>query len=66
MASQTKEFASAIALRISDEWSGKFDSPEDAELLKEVLEKALKAVPYECMKLVGTGIIEETYFYDLD
>ena len=40
--------------------------PEDAELLKEVLIKALSAVPKECMRLVGTGIIEESYFEPLD
>ena len=60
------EWAKAIAERLSDEWDGKSESPEDAEFLKEVLTKALSAVPDECMRLVGTGIIEESYFEPLD
>ena len=57
------EWAKAIAERVSDEWDGK---SEDAELLREVLSKALNTVPEECMRLVGTGIIEESYFERLD
>ncbi len=59
------KWAKAIAERLSDEWVGKADFPEDAEILKEVLTKALNAVPDECMRLVGTGIIEESYFEPL-
>jgi hypothetical protein len=61
-----QDWAEAIALRISDEWSGRHDCPEDAELLEEVLTKILVAVPKECMRLVGTGIIECSYFEPLD
>jgi hypothetical protein len=60
------EWARAIAVRISDEWDGKPEFPEDADLLREVLTKALNAVPAECMRLVGTGIIEDSYFETLD
>ena len=60
---KTNKWAKAIATRLSDEWDGKSEFPEDAELLKKVLTKALSAVPAECMKLVGTGIIEESYFF---
>ncbi|MBI5491505.1 MAG: hypothetical protein HY893_01080 [Deltaproteobacteria bacterium] len=60
------KWAKAIAERLSDEWDGKADFPEDAELLKEVLTKALSAVPGECMRLVGSGVIEESYFEPLD
>ena len=49
----------------TNEWDGKAEFPEDAELLKEVLIKALSALPVECMRLVGTGIIEESYFEPL-
>ena len=56
------EWIKAIAERLSDEWGGKSEFPEDAELLKDVLTKALSASPDECMRLVGTGIIEEFYF----
>lgn len=60
------EWAEAIATRLSDEWDGKSEFLEDAELLKEVLTRALSAVPDECMRLVGTGIIEESYFEELE
>ena len=60
------EWAEAIAVRLSDEWDGKSEFPEDAELLKEVLAKALSAIPDECMRLVGTGVIEESYFEPLE
>ena len=62
----TKDWAYAIAARISDEWNGNSSSPEDAKILKEVLSAALLAVPHQCMKLVGTTIIEESYFEHLD
>jgi len=62
----SSRWAKAIAKRLSDEWSGQAEFPEDAELLKEVLTKALNAVPEECMRLVGTGIIEEAYFESID
>ena len=60
------KWATAIAARLSDEWDGKAEFPEDAVLLKEVLTKALSTVPDECIRLVGTGIIEESYFESLD
>jgi len=63
--SDLKDFAAAIALRISDEWHGKSDFPEDASLMQEVLEKALTDNPEECKRLIGTGIIEEDYFEDI-
>jgi hypothetical protein len=60
------KWAQAIADRLSDEWDGKPDFPEDTELLRKVLSKALNTVPDECMRLIGTGIIEKTYFDNLD
>ena len=56
------KWARAIAERVADEWDGKAESPEDAELLRSVLQKTLSACPDECMRLVGTGVIEESYF----
>ena len=61
-----QDWIAAIAARISDEWSWKLDSPEDAKLLEDVLVKALSATPDEVMKLVGTGIIEKSYFESLN
>ncbi|KUG23313.1 hypothetical protein ASZ90_006883 [hydrocarbon metagenome] len=66
MKNSLSQWAEAIALRISDEWTGKSSFPEDSALLKEVLTKALRAVPTECKRLIGTGIIEESYFKALD
>jgi hypothetical protein len=66
MTQPANKWAEAIARRLSDEWDGKSEFPEDAELLKEVLTKALSSVPDECVRLVGTGMIEESYFDPLD
>ncbi|MEQ1739883.1 MAG: hypothetical protein ABL884_08250 [Methyloglobulus sp.] len=63
--SNLNEFAKAIALRISDEWNGKNEFPEDAVLLQSVLEKLLINNPDDCRKLIGTGIIEKDYFEKL-
>jgi len=66
MSHSPQEWAGAIAERLADEWDGKANFPEDAALLKEVLTTALSARPDKCMRLVGTGIIEESYFEPLD
>ena len=59
----TQMWAAAIALRISDEWDGNnLDNQEDVILLKNVLENALAKNLDECVKLIGTTIIEESYF----
>lgn len=61
-----EKWAEAIALRISDEWNGNTpDNKEDVELLRQTLEIALKNNPSECMKLIGTTIIEEDYFDEI-
>ncbi|MBU0701203.1 hypothetical protein KKE26_07940 [bacterium] len=60
------EWAQAISIRLSDEWAGKLEFPEDSELIEHVLTKALSTVPDECMRLVGTGIIEESYFEPIE
>jgi hypothetical protein len=59
------DWADAIALRISDEWVGGRDFPEDATLLHEILYQLFRKHPEECEKLIGTGIIEEGYFEPL-
>lgn len=66
MEQSANKWAEAIAERLSDEWDGKTEFPEDAKLLTDVLTKALIAVPDECMRLVGTGIIEDSYFEPLN
>jgi len=55
-------WAEAIALRIADEWSGAEEFPDSAKTLQDVIETLLKLHPEECERLIGTGIIEETYF----
>lgn len=56
------DFAGAISSRLVDEWDGAKEFPEDANLLRGILEKLFIAHPEECKKLIGTGIIEENYF----
>ena len=53
------KWAAAIAERIADEWSGKEQFPDSAELLRDSLETMLKANPEICQRLIGTGFIEE-------
>ena len=60
------QWADAIAKRIADEWSGRDDCPEDAELLESVLSDVFRRSPDACHRLIGTGIIEEGYFDPLD
>ncbi|MBM4271260.1 MAG: hypothetical protein FJ139_03755 [Deltaproteobacteria bacterium] len=60
-----KTFAKAISYRLADEWYGASEFPEDAILLRRVLEKLLTENPEDCKKLIGTGIIEEDYFEQL-
>ena len=59
-------WASAIAERLSDEWGGKEDFPEDAELLRQVLRDLFLQSPTACHRLIGTGVIEEDYFEPLN
>ncbi|MBM3297000.1 MAG: hypothetical protein FJY83_05300 [Candidatus Aminicenantes bacterium] len=60
-----KDWACAISLRISDEWDGKDEWPEDVELLRKTLYRLLSKNPKECRRLIGSGIIEEDYFAPL-
>lgn len=64
---EASRWAEPIAARIADEWAGKDDDPEEAALLETVLAEALgKILEARLMELVGTGIIEEDYFDELD
>lgn len=61
------QWAKAIALRISDEWDGNTkENKEDVLILQKVIEKSLKKNPEGCKMLIGTTIIEENYFDDID
>ena len=60
-----KSFAKAISCRLTDEWDGASEFPEDAILLRKVVEKLLVENPDTCKRLIGTGIIEEDYFEQL-
>lgn len=62
---KASDWARAIATRIADEWAGQQDAPEDAVLLEEVLRITLTTCPEQCLRLVGTGVIEEDYFEEL-
>jgi len=59
-------WSKAIAGRLADEWDGKSGFPEDADLLRDVLTRVFSACPNECRRLIGTGIIEESYFEPID
>ena len=60
-----KIFAKAISYRLADEWDGASEFPEDAILLRKILEKLLTENPEDCKKLIGTGVIEDDYFEQL-
>lgn len=55
-------WAIAISKRISDEWSGSKDFPEDAALLQSYLKKILSEDEEAIKLFIGTGIIESDYF----
>ena len=56
------KWATAIANRISDVWSGSKDFPEDAALLQTFLQKTLSEDIEAIRSFIGTGIIESDYF----
>jgi hypothetical protein len=58
-------WSEAIALRLTDEWDGADSFKEDALLLKNILAGLLSKNPDKLLQLIGTGIIEESYFEDL-
>lgn len=61
------KWAKAIALRISDEWDGYTkENKEDVLTLQKVIENSLEKNPEGCKMLIGTTIIEENYFDDVD
>lgn len=62
---ELNNWALAIAIRVSDEWSTSDEFNEDVRLLKKVLYKSLLARPVELQKLIGTGVIEADYFETL-
>lgn len=62
---ERNKWAAAIALRVSDEWVGAIDFPEDAEMLRLYLEKSLRESPNSIEQFIGTGIIENDYFDEL-
>ena len=59
---ELNKWASAIANRIADEWSGAQDFPYDARKLRSFLEKSLRHDRDAVKLFIGTGIIESDYF----
>ena len=57
-----RDWANAIALRITDELTIKNDFPEDIEILQGVLRKLFSQNVWAIKEEIGTGIIEEDYF----
>lgn len=62
MKATNKDWARAIASRIADECDLKTNSQDDAKVFQKVLEELLAKNPWAIEKLVGTFIIEESYF----
>jgi hypothetical protein len=58
------DWAHAIAVRIADEWRSDF--AEDKDTLRQALEASLKSSPESIKFMIGTGIIEKSYFEPLD
>jgi hypothetical protein len=63
--STLEAFAKGISYRLTDEWDGVSEFPEDAIVLRKVLVKLLIENPKDCKKLIGTGIIEDDYLEQL-
>lgn len=59
-----EKWADATALRISDEWHS--DSSDAKNILLESLKLAFINTPEALQNLIGTEIIEETYFDSLN
>lgn len=59
---ELNKWSKAIATRISDEWSGAIDFPDDAKLLRSALIKMLSNDHETVTSFIGTGIIELDYF----
>ena len=62
---EQNKWAAAIARRVSDEWVGATEFPDDAEMLRLYLEKSLRENPDSVEQFIGTGIIESDYFEDV-
>lgn len=61
-----EDWADAVAIRLSSEWSRTTDNPELEELLHTVIFEAFRERPDLTMQLVGTFVVEESYFEGLD
>ena len=59
-----EKWAEAIADRIVDESSMDLDE-DDAELLRKVLGRVLSQSPASAKRLIGTGVIEESFFDEI-
>lgn len=63
---EINRWADAIAIRIADEWNGSKEFIEDAEMLKNLIKTSIQKNPCCLNKIIGTGIIEEDFFNELD
>ena len=64
--SDINRWADAVAIRIADEWSGSKEFIEDATLLKDFIKTSIQKNPSFLNSIIGTGIIEENFFDELD
>ena len=64
--SEINLWADAIATRIADEWSGSKGFIEDVAVLKDFIKTSIQKNPSCLNNIIGTGIIEEGFFDELD
>ena len=64
--SEINRWADALAIRIADEWSGSKEFIEDATLLKDFIKTSIQKNPSFLNSIIGTGIIEENFFDELN
>ena len=64
--SKINRWADAVAIRIADEWSGGKEFIEDAALLKDFIKTSIQKNPSFLINIIGTSIIEEKIFDELD
>ena len=64
--SDINRWADAVAIRTADEWSGSKEFIEDATLLKDFIKTSIQKNLSFLNSIIGTGIIEENFFDELD
>ncbi len=60
-----KEWAQAVAARLIDEWANRGEcEPDELHKFQDILAEGLTRYPEGLREIIGTSLIEETYFDD--